>query len=63
LPVREDANVFVWFSRFSGREAYKKCAAAVAESMRQREVTTKLAVLTKGQPEVLLLSPTPRSLL
>jgi hypothetical protein len=63
LPVREDVNVFVWFSRFSDREAYEKCAAAVGQSMRQKEVTTKLAELTKGQPEVLLLSPTQRSLL
>jgi hypothetical protein len=63
LPVREDANVFVWFSRFPDRGAYDKCAAAVGESMRQREVTTKLTELTKGQSEVLLLSPTPRSLL
>jgi NIPSNAP len=63
LPVREDANVFAWFSRFPDREAYDKCGAAVGESMRQREVTMKLAELTKGQSEVLLLSPTPRSLL
>jgi hypothetical protein len=63
LPVREDANVFVWFSRFPDRETYDKCAAAVGESMRQREVTTKLTELWKGQCEVLLLSPTPRSLL
>jgi hypothetical protein len=63
LPVREDANVFVWFSRFPDRGAYDKCAAAVGESMRQREGTTKLTELTKGQSEVLLLSPTPRSLL
>ena len=62
LPVR-DANVFVWFSRFPDREAYEKSSAAVAESMRQSGVGTKLAELTKGQPEVLLLSPTPRSLL
>jgi hypothetical protein len=61
LPVREDANVFVWFSRFSNRGAYQNCAAAGGESMRQSG--TKLAELTKGSPEVLLLSPTPRSLL
>jgi hypothetical protein len=61
LPVREDANVFVWFSRFPDREAYQKSAAAVAESMRQSGAGTKLAELTKEQPEVLLLSPTPRS--
>ena len=62
LPVREDANVFVWFSHFPDREAYEK-AAAVALSMRGKEVTRKLAELTEKQPEVLLLSPTPRSLL
>jgi hypothetical protein len=62
LPVREDANVFVWFSHFPDREAYEK-AAAVAQSMRGKEVTRRLAELTKEQPEVLLLSPTPRSLL
>jgi hypothetical protein len=63
LPVREDANVFVWFSRFPGRGAYEQCAAVVAESMRQKEITPKLLALTKGQPEVLLLTPTARSLL
>ena len=25
LPVREDANVFVWFSRFPDRDAYEDC--------------------------------------
>jgi len=63
LPVREDANVFVWFSRFPNREAYERSAAAVSESMQREKVTTKLAELTKEQPEVLLLSPTARSLL
>ena len=62
LPVREDANVFVCFSHFPEREAYEK-AAAVAQSLRGRKVTMKLAELTQEQPEVLLLSPTPRSLL
>ena len=63
LPVREDANVFVWFSRFPDLESYERCAAAVIESMRQREVTAKLSQLTEEQPEVLLLSPTTRSVL
>ena len=63
LPVREDANVFVWFSRFPDHKAYEKAAGAVAESMRQSGLETKLAELTKERPEVLLLSPTPRSLL
>jgi hypothetical protein len=63
LPVREDANVFVWFSRFPDGETHQRLAAAVSELMRQREVTTKLAEFTREQPEVLLLSPTARSLL
>jgi hypothetical protein len=63
LPVREDANVFVWFSRFPDRESYERSAAAVTESMRQSEVTTKLSALTREHPEGLLLSPTTRSLL
>jgi hypothetical protein len=63
LPVREDANVFVWFSRFADRDDYERSAAAVSESMRRGKVTMKLAELTKQQPEVLLLSPTARSLL
>ena len=63
LPVREDANVFVWFSRFPDREAYERSATAVTEVMRDRELTTKLAELTRKPPEVLLLSPTARSLL
>lgn len=63
LPVREDANVFVWFGQFSDRDAYENCAAAVDESIRERGTATKLADLTKGPPEVLLLSPTTRSLL
>jgi NIPSNAP len=63
LPVREDANVFVWFSRFPDGKTHQRLAAAVSELMRQREVTTKLAEFTREQPEVLLLSPTARSLL
>lgn len=63
LPVREDANVFVWFSRFPDREAYERSAAAVTEAMREGEVTTKLAEFTREPPEVLLLSPTARSIL
>ena len=62
LPVREDANVFVWFSRFARRVDYEKWSAAVEELLRQSGVMTKLAELTKGC-EVLLLSPTARSLL
>jgi hypothetical protein len=57
LPVREDANVFVWFSHFPDRDK----ASTVAQSILRKEVTMKLA--EPEQLEVLLLSPTPRSLL
>ena len=63
LPVRESANVFVWFSCFSDRQRYEKCATAAGEAIRNSGVATKLAELTQGAPEVLLLTPTPRSLL
>jgi hypothetical protein len=63
LPVREDANVFVWFSRFPDREAYERSAAAVSEAMQEGEVTTKLPEFTREPPEVLLLTPAARSLL
>jgi quinol monooxygenase YgiN len=58
LPVREDANVF---SFFSNRAALEQHAAAFAALMDQRQ--RKLSELIKGQAEVLLLAPTARSLL
>ena len=63
LPVREDANVFVWFSRFPDRGAYERSAAAVTEVIRERQVTTELAEFTREPLEVILLTPTARSLL
>jgi hypothetical protein len=63
LPVRENANVFVWFARFSDRKAYEKCAAAIGELMREKETAGKLAALIVDQPEILMLSRTARSLL
>jgi hypothetical protein len=62
LPVRENANVFVWFARFLDRKAYEKSAAAIGESMRERETVGKLWALIVDQPEILMLSPTARSL-
>jgi NIPSNAP len=63
LPVRENANVFVWFARFLDRKAYEKCAAATGESICQKETAGKLAALIVDQREILMLSPTARSLL
>ena len=61
LPVRENANVFLWFARFLDRKAYQKCAAAMGESKREKETAKKLAARIVDQPEILLLSPTARS--
>ena len=63
LPVRENANVFIWFSVFRDRTAWKQHTTAFADSIRGKEITGKILKLTKGQPEVLLLAPTTRSLL
>jgi hypothetical protein len=62
LPVREDANVFVWFSLFPNRTAWKQHAAALADSIREEQIVGKLSRLIK-ETEVLLLAPTARSLL
>lgn len=56
LPVREDANVFVVFSAFANRVAY-------AQSNLGRRLAAKLADQIAGEPEVLFLAPTARSLL
>jgi hypothetical protein len=63
LPVREDANVFVWFARFLNRKAYEKSATAIGELMGKKEIAGKLPVLIVDQPEILMLTPTARSLL
>ena len=62
LPVRENVNVFVWFSHFSDRTAYEHHVAALASSTRwSNEIAKELAGRLKGTPEVLKLSPTARS--
>jgi hypothetical protein len=63
LPVREDANVLIWFSLFPNRTAWEQHAAALAGSIREKQIAGKLSRLVKEQPEVLLLAPTARSLL
>src|SRR5262245_8106516 len=62
LPVREDVNVFVWFSLFPNPAAWDSYAKATAEPMHEWELK-KLPKLIKGQPEVLVLAPTARSLI
>lgn len=54
LPVREEARVFVWFSRFPDRAAYERHAATPG-------FTEALRPHLARPPEVALLSPTARS--
>lgn len=63
LPVREDANVFVWFSVFPDRAVRDRHAKASADVMGERQLEAKLSKLIKGRPEVLVLAPTARSLI
>lgn len=54
LPVRQDARVFVWFSRFPDRAAYERHAAVPGLAAALRPQLAR-------PPEVALLSPTARS--
>jgi quinol monooxygenase YgiN len=56
LPVREDANVFVWFTRSADRAEYDR-------SLLGKEVSVKVSERIKANPEMLFLVPTARSLL
>lgn len=55
LPVREDANVFAWFTTVASAEA--------ARALPIKEIASKVRDFVIGEPEVLLLAPTARSLL
>lgn len=57
LPVRESANVLVWFSSFPNENAYERQAAALADSPAWKDLTRRL----QAPPEILRLQPTPRS--
>jgi hypothetical protein len=62
LPVREGENVFVWFAGFSEPDAYKKHLARLRESkLWNDEITMFLKKQLQVKPEVLRLTPTPRS--
>jgi NIPSNAP len=63
LPVREEANVFVWFAFFANRSAYEERAAAIFKAMHRNGTAEKLSEFMVGEPEALLLAPTARSLL
>jgi NIPSNAP len=62
LPVRENENVFVWFSTFQDTVGYENYEAALAQSEQWRdEVSAGLTRYLDRAPEVLKLSPTARS--
>jgi len=62
LPVREGENVFVWFAGFQDQEAYKSYLTKLRESKRwNSEIEMYLKKHLQGKPEVLRLTPTPRS--
>jgi hypothetical protein len=58
LPVREGEHVFVWFGSFASEAAYNAHLA----SGDWRQLTGMLTRRLSGKPELLRLSPTPRSL-
>ena len=62
LPVRETANVFVWFSVFADEMAYERHAAALANSISWKTILPRsLRLRLKERPEILRLLPTQRS--
>ena len=62
LPVREGANVLVWFSVFADEMAYERHAAARADSIHwKNKIAGELTARLKERPEILRLLPTPRS--
>lgn len=62
LPVREGEFAFVWFAGFSNLEMHKEHLTRLRESrLWNDEITKHLRTHLKGKPEVLRLTPTPRS--
>jgi hypothetical protein len=59
LPVREGEHVFVWFGSFPSEAAHN----ALQANGEWRQLTETLARRLSGKPELLRLSPTPRSLI
>lgn len=62
LPVRQHEKLFVWFTRTDGDAAWRAAGSALrASRVWQTEVAAKLADQEERGPQVLRLSPTPRS--
>ena len=63
LPVREGENVFVWFARFDGLQAYKDHVVRLTASREWRAVALRLRTRLKADQQTLVLQPTARSML
>jgi hypothetical protein len=63
LPVREGENIFVWFATFKNPHDQAIRLAALERSQRWKQLATELQGRLKSAPQILELSPTPRSLL
>ena len=62
LPVREGEHVFVWFAGFQDQDAYERHLAELDRSIPwSQEISKFLKRRLVRKPEVLRLSPTPRS--
>jgi NIPSNAP len=62
LPVREGEQVFVWFVGFQNQAAYESYTAVLGKSkLWNKRISQYLTQKLKRKPEVLKLSPTPRS--
>ena len=62
LPVREAANVFVWFSVFPDEKAYEQHTVSLANSIHwKNKIAEELTARLKLPSEILRLVPTPRS--
>jgi quinol monooxygenase YgiN len=61
LPVREQENVFVWFTLFPDQSSLDKHQRVLVHSMEWREAVGKLSSWTHHRVEILHLQPTARS--
>jgi NIPSNAP protein len=62
LPVREGEYVFVWFAGFEDQVSYERHLAKLEESTGwEHEISKFLKKHLRGKPEILRLTPTPRS--
>lgn len=64
LPVREGENVFIWIATFATAEDYARSLTRLEQSREWREtIAPQLTRRLKSPPQVLRLTPAPRSLL